>query len=111
MPVEMFSAAGEAIARARSGGGPTLIEMQTDRYLGHFQGDAEVYRPGGEAGELREHDPIPKLAALIGSQGILDDARDEQFRTRAAERVTAAYDFARESPLPEPAEALEHVFV
>jgi pyruvate dehydrogenase E1 component alpha subunit len=110
-PVEMFRAAGEAIARARSGGGPTLIEMQTDRYLGHFQGDAEAYRPKDEAGELREHDPIPKLAALMRSEGILDDAQDEQIRTRAAERVTAAYDFARESPLPEPAEALEHVFV
>jgi TPP-dependent pyruvate/acetoin dehydrogenase alpha subunit len=109
--VEMFSAAGEAIARARGGGGPTLIEMQTDRYLGHFQGDAEVYRPKGEVSELREHDPISTLAALMRNQGILDDARDEQIRTRAAERVTAAYDFARESPLPEPAEALEHVFV
>jgi acetoin:2,6-dichlorophenolindophenol oxidoreductase subunit alpha len=109
--VEMFSAGGEAIARARSGGGPTLIEMQTDRYLGHFQGDAEVYRPKGEASELREHDPIPKLAALMRNQGILDDARDEQIRARAAERVTGAYEFAHESPLPEPAEALEHVFV
>jgi TPP-dependent pyruvate/acetoin dehydrogenase alpha subunit len=110
-PIEMFSAAGEAIARARSGGGPTLIEMQTDRYLGHFQGDAEVYRPKDEAGELREHDPIPKLAALMRSEGVLDDAQDAQIQTRAAERVTAAYDFARESPLPEGAEALEHVFV
>ena len=45
------------------------------------------------------------------SEGVLDDAQDEQIRTRAAERVTAAYDFARESPLPEAAEALEHVFV
>jgi pyruvate dehydrogenase E1 component alpha subunit len=110
-PVEMFRAAGEAVTRARSGGGPTLIEMQTDRYLGHFQGDAEVYRPKDEAGELREHDPIPTLAALMRSHGILDDNRDEQIRARAAERVTAAYEFARESPLPEPAEALEHVFV
>jgi pyruvate dehydrogenase E1 component alpha subunit len=110
-PIEMFRAAGEAVARARSGGGPTLIEMQTDRYLGHFQGDAEVYRPKDEPGELRENDPIPKLAASMRSRGILDDAQDEQIRARAAERVRAAYDFARESPLPEPAEALEHVFV
>lgn len=110
-PVEMFRAAGEAIARARGGRGPTLIEMQTDRYLGHFQGDAEVYRSKDETGELREQDPIPKLAALMRSQGILDDAHDEQIRTRATERVTTAYDFARESPLPEPTEALEHVFV
>lgn len=108
---EMFTAAGEAIARARGGGGPTLIEMRTDRYLGHFQGDAEVYRPKGEADGLREQDPIPKLAALMRGQGVLDDATDEQIRTRASERVTEAYDFARESPLPESEEALEHVFV
>ena len=44
-------------------------------------------------------------------QGVLDDARDEKIRSRAAQRVTAAYEFARESPLPDPAEALEHVFV
>jgi TPP-dependent pyruvate/acetoin dehydrogenase alpha subunit len=109
--VEVYAAAGDAITRARQGGGPTLIEVQTDRYLGHFQGDAEVYRPKGEPDALREHDPIPKLAAQMRTQGVLDDARDEQIKARAAERVTAAYEFARESPLPDPAEALEHVFV
>jgi acetoin:2,6-dichlorophenolindophenol oxidoreductase subunit alpha len=109
--LEMFAAAGEAVARARRGDGPTLIEVQTDRYLGHFQGDAEVYRPKGEAAELRGSDPIPKLAAAMRTRGVLDDVLDEQIRSRAAQRVTAAYEFARESPLPEPAEALEHVFV
>lgn len=109
--VEVFAAAGDAIARARQGGGPTLIEVQTDRYLGHFQGDAEVYRPKGEPDELREHDPIPTLAAAMREQGVLDDARDEKIRSRAERRVTAAYEFARESPLPDPAEALEHVFL
>jgi len=110
-PVEVFAAAGDAIARARQGGGPTLIEVQTDRYLGHFQGDAEVYRPKGEPEQLRGHDPIPKLAAAMRERGVLDDARDEKIRSRAEHRVTAAYEFARESPLPDPAEALEHVFV
>ncbi len=109
--VEVYAAAADAITRARQGSGPTLIEVQTDRYLGHFQGDAEVYRPKGEPDSLREHDPIPKLAAQMRTQGVLDDARDEQIKARAAERVTAAYEFARESPLPDPAEALEHVFV
>jgi pyruvate dehydrogenase E1 component alpha subunit len=109
--LEVFSAGGEAVERARRGDGPTLIEVQTDRYLGHFQGDAEVYRPHGEADELRQRDPIPALAARMRSDGILDDSLDEEIRSRAAGRVTAAYDFARESPLPEPAEALEHVFV
>jgi len=85
--------------------------VQTDRYLGHFQGDAEVYRPKGETDALRADDPIPRLAARMRQQGVLDDARDREIRARAAQRVTAAYDFARASELPDPAEALEHVFV
>jgi pyruvate dehydrogenase E1 component alpha subunit len=109
--IEVFGAAGEAVSRARRGEGPTLIEVQTDRYLGHFQGDAEVYRPKGEPDELRGHDPIPKLASEMRTKGVLDSALDEEIRARAEQRVTAAYDFARESPLPDPAEALEHVFV
>ncbi|MGH2882134.1 MAG: pyruvate dehydrogenase (acetyl-transferring) E1 component subunit alpha, partial [Solirubrobacteraceae bacterium] len=67
--------------------------------------------PKGEPDELRGHDPIPKLAASMRERGALDDARDEKIKARAAQRVTAAYEFARESPLPVPAEALEHVFV
>ena len=110
-PVEVFDAAGTAIARARRGGGPTLIEVQTDRYLGHFQGDAEVYRPKEEAEQLRQHDPIPRLAVYMRRVGMLDDARDEEIKGRARQRVSDAYDFARDSELPDPAEALEHVFV
>jgi TPP-dependent pyruvate/acetoin dehydrogenase alpha subunit len=110
-PLEVFAAAGEAIARARRGEGPSLIEVQTDRYLGHFQGDAEVYRPKGEVEDLREHDPIPKLAEEMKKLGLFDDTLEEGIRKRAEDRVTAAYDFARTSPEPEPAEALEHVFV
>jgi TPP-dependent pyruvate/acetoin dehydrogenase alpha subunit len=110
-PVEVFDAAGTAVARARRGGGPTIIEVQTDRYLGHFQGDAEVYRPKGEADELRQHDPIPRLANYLRRVGLLDDARDEEIRGRARLRVSDAYDFARDSELPDPAEALDHVFV
>jgi len=108
--VEVYSAAGEAVARARRGDGPTLIEVQTDRYFGHFQGDAEVYRPKDETKELRQHDPIPALAALLKQSGIADDAALERMRAEAVRQVEAAFDFARKSPYPEPAEALEHVF-
>jgi pyruvate dehydrogenase E1 component alpha subunit len=51
--VAVFEAAGPAIARARSGQGPTLIEVKTDRYFGHFQGDPESYRPKDEVASLR----------------------------------------------------------
>jgi pyruvate dehydrogenase E1 component alpha subunit len=108
--VEVFKAAGDAVARARKGGGPTLIEVKTDRYMGHFQGDAEVYRPKGEVDALRKADPIPGLAGVLRARGMLDDAKDKALRDGVHARVTKAFDFARQSPYPEPREALEHVF-
>ena len=106
----VFEAAGEAVARARRGQGPTLIEVKTDRYFGHFQGDPETYRPKGEAKELRQHDPIPALGATLRARGLLDDMTDAALRERVSARVQAAYDFGRNSPYPEPQDALLHVF-
>ncbi|MER2552219.1 MAG: thiamine pyrophosphate-dependent dehydrogenase E1 component subunit alpha [Thauera sp.] len=106
----VFEAAGEAVARARRGQGPTLIEVKTDRYFGHFQGDPETYRPKGEAKELRQHDPIPALGATLRACGLLDDMADAALRERVSARVQAAYDFGRNSPYPEPQDALLHVF-
>lgn len=106
----VYEAAGEAIARARRGDGPTLLEVRTDRYLGHFQGDPETYRPKGETDELRKHDPIPALGAELRRLGLIDDAADAALNKRANDRVAAAYDFARKSPYPKPEDALLHVF-
>lgn len=107
----VFEAAGAAVARARRGEGPTLIEVKTDRYLGHFQGDPEVYRPKGEVEELRRHDPIPALAEHLRRQGLLDDAKDKALREQVLARVAEAYEFGRSSPYPRPEDALLHVFV
>jgi TPP-dependent pyruvate/acetoin dehydrogenase alpha subunit len=109
--LEVFEAAGEAVARGRRGGGPSLIEVKTDRYMGHFQGDPESYRPKGEVDELRRHDPIPALGEHLRRRKLLDDSRDATIRSRARQRVAEAYDFARTSAYPDPAEALQHVFV
>lgn len=106
----VYEAAGEAVARARRGDGPTLLEVRTDRYLGHFQGDPETYRPKGETDELRKHDPIPALGAELRRLGLIDDAADAALNKRANDRVAAAYDFARKSPYPKPEDALLHVF-
>ncbi|MEO8806096.1 MAG: thiamine pyrophosphate-dependent dehydrogenase E1 component subunit alpha [Burkholderiaceae bacterium] len=108
--VAVFEAAGAAIARARCGDGPTLIEVKTDRYYGHFQGDPETYRPSGEVEALRRHDPIPALGAVLRAQGALDDAADAALRAAIAQRIEQAFEYARSSPYPEAAEALMHVF-
>ncbi len=108
--VAVFRAAGVAVARARRGEGPTLIEVKTDRYLGHFQGDPETYRPKNEAQTLRRNDPIDRLGKQLREQGLLDDEADAALRRQIATRVDAAYAFGRESPYPAPEEALQHVF-
>lgn len=106
----VHDAAGEAVRRARAGGGPTLIEVKTDRYMGHFQGDAEIYRPKGEVDELRKNDPIPALGSELRRRGLLDDAQAAAIAGRAETRVAAAFAFARESAYPPVAEATEHLF-
>jgi len=108
--LEVFRAAGVAVERARRGEGPTLLEVKTDRYLGHFQGDPETYRPKGEIEELRRNDPIPRLGEHLRQQGLLDDAADKALRERVSARVAEAYEYGRASPYPKPEDALLHVF-
>ncbi len=106
----VFEAAGAAVERARSGQGPSLIEVRTDRYFGHFQGDPEVYRPKDEVAQLREHDPIDRLARQLRDGGLLDDAADTTLRARVASEVADAFEWARQAEYPAVGEALLHVF-
>ncbi|HSN92285.1 MAG TPA: thiamine pyrophosphate-dependent dehydrogenase E1 component subunit alpha [Anaeromyxobacteraceae bacterium] len=109
-PVAIWEAAGMAVERARRGEGPTLMEVRTDRYLGHFQGDPEVYRPKGEVEELRKRDPIPKMKELLLGKKLLTEAKDQEIRAGVEKELDAAFEFARTSPAPEPKDALLHLF-
>lgn len=106
----VYEAAGEAIARARRGEGPTLLEVKTDRYFGHFQGDPEVYRPKDEVATLRRNDPIDRLRNYLKETGTCTDEEIAALAAEAQRRVDEAFTFARESRYPDPAEALLHVF-
>lgn len=107
----IFAAAGEAIARARAGEGPTLIEIETHRLAGHFMGDGETYRPAGEKEALLAKDPIPAYRQRLLELGVLDEIAAADIDERARSRVDAAVQFARDSAYPAPEEALEMVFV
>lgn len=109
--IEMYKASERAIERARKGEGPTIIEIETYRYLGHFQGDAELYREEGEIDNLREKDAIPRLKTHILSEGIADEQELTEREDRVKALVDEAYDFARESEYPAPEAALENLFI
>lgn len=105
----IHAAADTAITRARGGGGPSLIEIETFRLEGHFIGDAEGYRPAGEVDALKARDPIPAYRARLIADGFdttdLDGAEAE-----ARAEVEAAFAFARAAALPKAEEAHDHVF-
>jgi pyruvate dehydrogenase E1 component alpha subunit len=104
----VHAAAGRAVARARGGEGPTLLEVHTLRMWGHFEGDAQGYRP--DLDDIDERDPIRRSEARLREDGVLDDAAVSQIAQDALERVEDAIRFAKESPLPDPATATHHVF-
>ena len=109
--VAMFEAAGEALARARRGDGPSLIEARTWRYFGHFEGDQVTYRTAEQSAAYREHDPLTWFAKQAAERGLLTDAQVEE-RQRAAEAaVDEAIAFAERSPHPAPTDALSDVYV
>ena len=108
--LEMYRVSEEAVLRARNGEGPSLIEIETYRYLGHFQGDPELYRDQDEVPQLREMDPILQVRELLLAEDVTNEAALVELEARAKKEVDDAYTFARESADPEPEAALEDVF-
>lgn len=104
----VHEAAGEAIERARDGGGPTLLEVHTLRLWGHFEGDAQAYREDNEG--VPGRDPIPTYEGALREQGVLDDAAVAAARDKAISAVDAAVAFAKASPEPDPATVRDYVF-
>jgi acetoin:2,6-dichlorophenolindophenol oxidoreductase subunit alpha len=109
-PVAVYEAAGEAVARARRGGGPSLIEVKTDRLFGHFEGDPQVYRSKEEMALLTERDALRAFERRLVETGVLTSADAQSVWDRARAEVDDAIEFARSSPYPAPESALEHVF-
>jgi pyruvate dehydrogenase E1 component alpha subunit len=108
-PFEIFRVMADAIARARSGGGPSLVEIETMRLAGHFQGDPDAYRSEAERKAMRARDPLPLMRARLLERGV-PEGELEAIEDRARASVDEAICFARAAPLPSGAEALEHVF-
>lgn len=107
----VYAAAGGAIARARAGGGPTLLECLTYRQCGHSRSDPRTYRSKAEEEEWRKLDPIQRLAERLQSAGLANAADLEAVEKDVVAAIDAAVAFAEASPLPDPADTLKHVFV
>jgi TPP-dependent pyruvate/acetoin dehydrogenase alpha subunit len=106
----VYRVTAEAVAKARGGAGPTLIEAITYRLCGHMFGDPETYRPKEEVEQWRRRDPL-----LIARQRLVERGLTESEIGRLEADVEAeieeAVRFARQSPEPDPAEATRYVYV
>ena len=108
--VAVYEAATEAVERARRGEGPTLLVTEAYRFEGHYAGEPEVYRERAEVDDWRKKDPIPRFRReLIDSEAASQaelDAIDAQIKQEMVEAV----EFARQSPQPGPATAMDYSY-
>jgi pyruvate dehydrogenase E1 component alpha subunit len=100
-PVKVAEALNEAITRARSGNGPSLLEMKTYRYRGHSMSDAQKYRTKEEVNEYRKIDPITQVKDSILSNNYASEEDLKEIDTRVKTKVLECEKFAEESPFPE----------
>lgn len=107
----VYEAAGEAIACARQGEGPTILECKTYRFHGHNYGDPQLYRTKEEIAEWADkQDPIKRVATYMKEEGMLTDEQDQAIQQQVAEEIQAAVRFAEESPYPTPDELYKDVY-
>jgi pyruvate dehydrogenase E1 component alpha subunit len=103
---EVFRVTREAADRARSGGGPTLIEAKVDRLHAHYLGDREPYRSDDEKANLWVNDPLARLSVMVQAAGVDVDAIEAE----VAARVEDAVAFMRAQPMIAPATVRDGVF-
>jgi pyruvate dehydrogenase E1 component alpha subunit len=110
--VAVREATDEAIARARAGDGPTLMDVITYRYVGHSMSDAPhgTYRSKDEVEQFRARDPITVLADRMRELGLLDDDRMAELEADVAAEVADAVQYAEESPDPDPSQLYTDVY-
>ena len=107
----VHEAASEAVARAREGGGPTLIEVKFTRYFGHFEGDQQLYR-ADEVRNARENlDCLKVFRTRVTDAGQLTDDQLDQVDREVATAIDAAVEAAKAAPKPGPDDLLTDVYV
>ncbi|ABG60951.1 pyruvate dehydrogenase (acetyl-transferring) E1 component subunit alpha [Cytophaga hutchinsonii] len=107
---EVHLSVARAAERARSGGGPTLLEFRTYRYKGHSMSDPAKYRTKEELESYKAQDPIEKVRAVILEKKHATEADLEAIDAKIKATVEEAVKFAEESPYPDASEAYKDVY-
>ena len=100
----------EAIARARKGEGPTLIECKTYRWMGHSINDPALYRSPEEVESWKQKCPIKRFEGYLRKKGLLDDSKVKEVNRGVSDEIEEAIRFGEASPLPLPEDTLLGVY-
>jgi pyruvate dehydrogenase E1 component alpha subunit len=106
----VYQAAVEAVARARRGEGPTLLVTESYRFEGHYAGEPEVYRSRAEVEEYRKQDPIPRFSQYLIETGKAGPDEIRAIDAEIKQEIADAVQFAKDSPPPDPATAMDYVY-
>jgi pyruvate dehydrogenase E1 component alpha subunit len=103
-------AASQAIKRARSGGGPSLLECRTYRFMGHSRGDPGGYRTREDVQSWQARDPLPRFRQALLGEFEVDEEALAALEASLDDEVSDAIVYAQESPFPEAELVYAHVF-
>lgn len=106
----VHAAAEEAVARARAGEGPTLLECMTYRQCGHSRSDPRTYRSREEEESWKPRDPIQRLRTTLLAAGLASEAQVGEIEASVEQQIKEAITFASDSPEPDPASLYTDVF-
>jgi pyruvate dehydrogenase E1 component alpha subunit len=109
-PLAMYAAAKEAVARARAGEGPTLIEAMTFRFFGHVFGDADNYMDPAEKEAAIKADPYPAFRAKLISDGVAAETELASIEAKIEADLDEAVAFALAAPFPDVEEVTRDVY-
>lgn len=108
--IEVIQTADEAVKRARSGGGPTLIEMNTYRWKGHSKSDRGKYRTQEEVEKWKKKDPIKRYERVLLKHGLLNETKISSIKQDALKEVEDSVDYAKQGPMPTANDVLTDVY-
>jgi acetoin:2,6-dichlorophenolindophenol oxidoreductase subunit alpha len=108
--VAVYEATREAVERARSGGGATLLECVSYRFSGQYEGDKQAYQPPEEIAAWWAREPLATFERAAPARG-LDPARLAAIRAEVDHEVAAAFAAAERAPWPDPSELYDDVYV
>jgi pyruvate dehydrogenase E1 component alpha subunit len=106
----VYEAARKAVDRARSGGGPTLLENVTYRWKGHSKSDQNLYRTQQEIEDWKERCPIRRLRMYLAESGIASEEQLDRIERSASQVIEEAVEYAMQSPEPSPESVCEGVY-